>query len=75
VANGNSVRLAVGGVADRPVARDFSDLDGSALDDALDTLAWDLEARDDLHASASYRRALVKRLGKETIAEARRCRA
>jgi len=63
------------GVADRPVARDFSDLDGSALDDALDTLAWDLEARDDLHASASYRRALVKRFGKETIAEARRCRA
>jgi 2-furoyl-CoA dehydrogenase FAD binding subunit len=75
VANGNSVRLAVGGVADRPLACDFSALDGSALDGALDTLAWDLEARDDLHASASYRRALVRRLGKETIAEARRCRA
>jgi 2-furoyl-CoA dehydrogenase FAD binding subunit len=75
VANGNSVRFAVGGVADRPVARDFPDLDGSALDDALDALAWELEARDDLHASASYRRALVRRLGKETIMEARRCRA
>jgi 2-furoyl-CoA dehydrogenase FAD binding subunit len=74
VANGKGVRLAIGGVADRPVARDFSDLDGSALDDALDALAWDLEARDDLHASASYRRGLVRRLGKETIAEARQCR-
>jgi 2-furoyl-CoA dehydrogenase FAD binding subunit len=75
VADGKNVRLAVGGVADRPVARDFSNLDGSALDDALDALAWELEARDDLHASSSYRRALVRRLGKETIAEARRCRA
>ncbi len=75
VANGNSTRLAVGGVADRPVARDFSDLDGSALDDALDQFAWSLQARDDMHASASYRRALVRRLGKEVIEEARRCRA
>jgi 2-furoyl-CoA dehydrogenase FAD binding subunit len=75
VANGNGARLVVGGVADRPIARDFSDLDGSALDDALDALAWDLEARDDMHASASYRRALVRRLGKETVVEARRCRA
>ncbi len=74
-ANATGARLAIGGVADRPVARDFPALDGSALDDALDTLAWNLEARDDLHASASYRRALVRRLGKETIAEARRCRA
>jgi 2-furoyl-CoA dehydrogenase FAD binding subunit len=75
VANGNGARLAVGGVADRPIARDFSDLDGSALDDALDALAWNLEARDDMHARASYRRALVRRLGKETVVEARRCRA
>ncbi len=28
-------------------------LDGSALDDALDDFAWDLEARDDLHATAA----------------------
>jgi 2-furoyl-CoA dehydrogenase FAD binding subunit len=75
VANGTNIRFAIGGVADRPVARNFSDLNDSALDDALDALAWELEARDDLHASASYRRALVRRLGKETIAEARRCRA
>jgi 2-furoyl-CoA dehydrogenase FAD binding subunit len=75
VANANGARLAIGGVADRPLARDFFDLEGSALDDALDALAWNLEARDDMHASASYRRTLVKRLGKETIKEARRCRA
>lgn len=69
------IRLAVGGVADVPQARDFPRLDGTALDDALNGLAWDLDARDDLHASARYRRDLVRRIGRATIAEADRCRA
>jgi 2-furoyl-CoA dehydrogenase FAD binding subunit len=67
-------RLAVGGVADRPTMRDFSNLDGSALDEALDAFAWDLEARDDLHATARYRRELVRLMGRDVITEARRCR-
>jgi len=32
-------------------------------------------ARDDLHATADYRRMLVRELGRQTIEEARRCRA
>jgi 2-furoyl-CoA dehydrogenase FAD binding subunit len=75
IARHDGVRLAIGGVADYPVARDFPDIDGDALDDALDRLACDLDARDDLHATADYRRALVRRLGRATITEARRCRA
>jgi len=35
----------------------------------------DLDARDDLHATAAYRRDLVRRLGRATIVEARQCRA
>ena len=72
VATENSVRLAVGGVADRPMARDF----GAArdLDDALAAFADDLGARDDLHATADYRRMLVRKLGRAVIEEAR-CRA
>jgi 2-furoyl-CoA dehydrogenase FAD binding subunit len=50
--------------------RDFDD----ASDDALAAFAEELDARDDLHASADYRRDLVRRLGRATIAEAR-CRA
>ena len=46
-----------------------------ALDDALDTFAWDLDARDDLHATADYRRQLVRALGRQTLEEAARCRA
>jgi 2-furoyl-CoA dehydrogenase FAD binding subunit len=62
-------RLAVGGVADMPVARDFGTLAGSALDDALNAFAYDLDARDDLHATARYRRDLVRTIGRELIAE------
>jgi 2-furoyl-CoA dehydrogenase FAD binding subunit len=63
------VRLAVGGVADMPMARDFPPLDGSALDEALNVFAYDLGARDDLHASARYRRDLVRSIGRDLIGE------
>ncbi|HEY2756825.1 MAG TPA: FAD binding domain-containing protein [Pseudolabrys sp.] len=75
VVSDKTTRLAVGGVADRPTLRQFDDLDGSALDDALDAFAWELDARDDLHATARYRRELVRRMGRATIEEAHRCRA
>jgi 2-furoyl-CoA dehydrogenase FAD binding subunit len=70
VASAKNVRLAVGGVADRPVVCDFDD----ASDDALAAFASELDARDDLHATADYRRMLVRELGRATIAEAQRCR-
>jgi 2-furoyl-CoA dehydrogenase FAD binding subunit len=69
-----TIRLAVGGVADRPTARDFAALDGDALNDALAGFARDLDARTDLHATADYRRTLVRRLGRATIERARQCR-
>jgi 2-furoyl-CoA dehydrogenase FAD binding subunit len=75
VAHADGVRLAIGGVADCPAVRDYPDLTGSALDDALDAFAWELGARDDLHATESFRRNLVRQLGRAAIEEARRCRA
>jgi 2-furoyl-CoA dehydrogenase FAD binding subunit len=75
IAGEHAARLAIGGVADRPVAFDALPLDDPSLDKALDRLAGDLEARDDLHATADYRRHLVRRLGRATIMEARQCRA
>jgi 2-furoyl-CoA dehydrogenase FAD binding subunit len=75
IASDKITRLAIGGVADRPIARDFGSLDGGALDDALDAFAFELDARDDLHATGRYRRELVRRMGHATIEEARRCRA
>jgi 2-furoyl-CoA dehydrogenase FAD binding subunit len=75
IADAKNARLAIGGVAERPVARTMPLPGSSALDDALDEFAWSLEARDDLHASARYRRELVRRIGKSTLEEAVRCRA
>lgn len=64
------IRLAVGGVADRPRAQDWPLLEGSALDDALNEFAWALDARDDAQISAATRRHLVRRLGRQAIASA-----
>ncbi len=69
------IRLAVGGVADMPAARDWPRLEGTALDDALNAFAYELDARDDVHATARYRRELVRRIGRAVIEEAVQCRA
>ncbi|PTM42777.1 FAD binding domain-containing protein [Bosea sp. 124] len=71
----DAIHLAVAGVADKPERRSLPLLDGSALTDALNAFAWDLDAREDLHATARLRRDLVRSLGLSTIEEARRCRA
>lgn len=74
LAEGEEVRLAVAGVADRPVVRSWRH-DEPALDEALNAFAWDLGGYDDMHASARYRRDLVRRLGRTVIEEARACRS
>ncbi len=75
VASATRIRLGVGGVADRPTVRDWDMLEGDALDDALNAFAWDLGGYDDIHATARYRRELVRRLGRRVIEEAKSCRA
>jgi 2-furoyl-CoA dehydrogenase FAD binding subunit len=75
VADGSRVRLGVGGVADRPAVRDWDGIDGDALDDALNAFAWELGGSDDIHATARYRREMVRTLGRRVIEEARSCRS
>ena len=65
----DGVRLAVGGVADMPAARDFPHLEGSALEDALNAFAYELDACDDVHATARYRRDLVRMIGRDLVRE------
>ncbi len=73
-ASDEGIRIAIGGVADRPAVRWLPPPGDGALDEALNALAWELEATDDIHATARYRRELVRRLGRRTIEEARACR-
>ncbi len=68
-----SITIGIGGGADKPEVREFDNLAGSALDDALNALAWELPLQDDVQASAAYRRRLVRLLGRQTIEEARSC--
>ncbi|MPY69900.1 MAG: carbon monoxide dehydrogenase [Alphaproteobacteria bacterium] len=74
VASGTRLRLGVGGVADKPMVHEWDMLEGGALDDALNEFAWDLGGYDDIHATARYRRELVRRLGRRLIEEAKSCR-
>jgi len=69
VETADGVRLAVGGVADVPATREFPRLEGSALDDALNGFAYELDARDDVHATARYRRDLVRMIGRDLVRE------
>lgn len=66
VGNDRGVRLAVGGLANRPGA---IDLKWPVDDDALNDFAWSLGGVDDQHATAQYRRHLVRRLGRRVIDE------
>jgi 2-furoyl-CoA dehydrogenase FAD binding subunit len=73
IVSGKSVRLGVGGVAERPTVHDWPELPQSEIEDALNDFAWELGGSDDLHATAAYRRQLVRRLGRKVIEEAARC--
>ena len=71
--SGKTTRLGVGGVAEKPTVREWSGLDESGIDDALNDFAWDLGGTDDSHATAVYRRGLVRHLGRQVIEEAKKC--
>lgn len=69
-ATAGKVRLGVGGLTDTPTVREFSEFADDPLDRDLNDFAWDLGGADDIHATARYRREMVRRLGKTVIREA-----
>lgn len=64
------IRIGIGGACDKPHVREWPLLEGSAMDDALNALAWDLEFASDRQASARARRDLVRTLGRRAILDA-----
>lgn len=72
VASGpDELRIGVGGVADKPVIKSLPHLEGDALKDAINDFAWSLDAQDDHHATATYRREMVRHLGAKLVQEVR----
>ena len=74
IAGTTGVRVGIGGCSDRPHVTALPPLHGDALADELNALAWSLPFDDDHHASARYRRDLVRILGRQTVEAAMQCR-
>ena len=74
VANATRLRVGIGGCSDRPHVTELPPIDGDALADKLNALAWSLPFDDDHHASARYRRDLVRILGRKTVEAAMACK-
>ena len=71
VADPAGVTVGFGGIADRPLVHRLGNLEADALADALNAIAWEAGGESDMHATAAYRRHLVRRLGAAVIGEAR----
>ena len=67
--DGDTISLGVGGVADRPTVKRWRGLVKSDLDAVLNEFAWELGGYEDIHATARYRRELVRRLGRKLVME------
>ena len=74
LASATRLRVGIGGCSDRPHVVELPPLAGDALACELNALAWSLPFDDDHHASARYRRDLVRILGRKTVEAAIRCR-
>jgi 2-furoyl-CoA dehydrogenase FAD binding subunit len=75
VEDGGTVRIGIGGVADRPAARRAAIDRAAEAKDIFESLAFELKGYDDLHASARLRRDLLRRIGPVVVEEALRCAA
>ena len=75
VVSGPSLRVAVGGVADRAIVGEWQELAKADMANALNGLAWEMGGFDDIHATARYRRELVRRIGARVIEEATACQS
>jgi 2-furoyl-CoA dehydrogenase FAD binding subunit len=72
---GGTVKVGIGGVADRPAVRSLSLDGGDATKAAFEALAWELEGYDDIHATARLRRDLLRHVGPAVVEEALQCAA
>lgn len=67
-----TVRLAVGGMGDLPMLRDWEAVDAAQIRAAVREWAWELTLRDDAYLSAASRRHLMQHLAQQAIEMAQR---
>ena len=72
VACNGTLRLGVGGVAGQPTVSEW-EIEPEECDEVLNQFAWEMEGADDIHATAQYRRQIVRKLGRKVLEEAKLC--
>ena len=67
VSDNNKIRFALGGIPSKPTVIEWDMKNFKFIDDLLNDFAWMLNLEDDQHASAIYKRELIRKVGKKTI--------
>ena len=67
VSDNNKIRFALGGIPSKPTVIEWDMKNFEYIDDLLNDFAWMLNLEDDQHASAIYKRELIRKVGKKTI--------
>ena len=67
VSDNNKIRFALGGIPSKPTVIEWDMKNFKYIDDLLNDFAWMLNLEDDQHASAIYKRELIRKVGKKTI--------
>ena len=71
-----ALRIGIGGIADTPHCIEIeAAVTPKEITDRIENLVWQLGGFDDIHASARFRRDLVRRLAPALIEEVRACAA
>jgi 2-furoyl-CoA dehydrogenase FAD binding subunit len=74
VLDSGRVRLGVAGLADTPQVLEVpGDIDHAAFVEQVEAFAWRLKGHTDIHASARYRRDLLRRIAPQLLSEVRQC--
>ena len=67
MSDNNKIRFALGGIPSKPTVIEWDMKNFEYIDDLLNDFAWMLNLEDDQHASAIYKRELIRKVGKKTI--------
>ena len=63
----NKIRFTLGGIPSKPTVIEWDIKNFEFIDELLNDFAWNLDIEDDQHASATYKRDLIRKVGKNTI--------
>ena len=67
VTDNNKIRFTLGGIPSKPTVIEWDIKNFEFIDELLNDFAWNLDIEDDQHASATYKRDLIRKVGKNTI--------